>query len=379
MFKSVSFYAGLNDYTGYGIHATNFVRELEKLIPVIKNKPGGEVSLSLLDSVSVQHVKSRQPYPSICYNIWEATVQPQKAFDNFKFLYDQLWVGSKWQADCSIAQGLSPDFVRVCPEGVDIDLYKPSDSNRSLDMPETFDYIIVGKWEDRKYTREMIKAWLEVFPDNPNIRLYVVADNPFPVDQYKTTEERLKGYGLEDKRIIPIHFEPRDAHIKRLQSAHCYISCSRAEGWNLPLIESAACGIPSIALDWSGSTEFYSYANYLVRIKKLIKPFNVYGQPNCPGQWAEPDYDDLKETIKDIYDNYKFYKKRALEIASCIRSEFSWEMAAKKAYGLLEELWEKNPNKPIECKIEIKTNGGLKSYRVRLIPHGAHSSIVEMF
>lgn len=82
MFKSVSFYANFNEKTGYGIHATNFVRELEKLIPVIKNKPGGEVSISLLDVVTAQHIMVPHPYPSILYSVWESTRYPDKFMEN---------------------------------------------------------------------------------------------------------------------------------------------------------------------------------------------------------------------------------------------------------------------------------------------------------
>jgi len=360
MFKSVSIYGSFNAVTGYGIHLTNFVRELEKLIPVIRNKPGGEVSISLLDSVSVQYVKTACPFPSILYNVWESTRQPDKFMENCKKFYHQLWVPSKWQKKYSVEQGLEDSFVKVVPEGVDPEKYQPFlyDKDTSGRLPEPiFNFLIVGKWEDRKYTREMIRAWLDAFPEDkfPYLRLHVKADNPFPVDQYKTTEQRLKAYGLEDKRIIPVHFESQESHIKRLQAAEVYLSCSRAEGWNLPLIEALACGIPSIALDWSGSTEFYHFTNLLVGVEKLIKPFNVYGQPNCPGQWAEPNYQDLKDTISEVYEKYSFYKKQALAISTETREEFSWAQAAKKAYAELEELYKTIAPKKIIC--EISTEG----------------------
>ena len=35
-----------------------------------------------------------------------------------------------------------------------------------------------------------------------------------------------------------------------------FVSCARAEGWNLPLIEAMACGTPSIYSDCSGQLEF---------------------------------------------------------------------------------------------------------------------------
>jgi hypothetical protein len=69
MFKSISFYGAMNERTGYGIHGSRFSSALEKLIPVVPNRAGGEVSISLIDSVSFQNVKERLPYPSIRYNV----------------------------------------------------------------------------------------------------------------------------------------------------------------------------------------------------------------------------------------------------------------------------------------------------------------------
>lgn len=335
MFKAVSAFAVVNNQTGYGLHATNFFKTLNNLIPVKMNQPGGDVEIYLLDSVSASHqIPAEHGVPRILYNIWESTLQPAKFIENLKY-YDQLWVASEWQRQCSIDQGIDPAFVKVVPEGIDPSIYKPRHFPRESGTPgHIFTFLIVGKWEDRKYTREMIKAWMEVFRETPNIRLEIAVDNPFPVDQCKSTEERLDFYGLADPRIIPVHFESGIDHVWRLQAADVYLSCSRAEGWNLPLIEAMACGVPSIALDYSGSTEFAKDA-LLVKVDKMIKPINVYGMPDCPGEWAEPNYEYLKRVIEDSYYSYAKHKEKAISTSAYIRQEFSWKKAAEKAQGLL--------------------------------------------
>lgn len=338
MFKDVSAIAAFNEQTGYGIHATNLFRELNTLIPVKQNNMDGDAIICLLDSVSACNVNLSTTKPAILYNVWESTEQTPQFMEKLKS-YQQFWVASEWQRQCSIKQGLDPDFVKVVPEGIDPHICKPIEQEEK----DTFDFLIVGKWEDRKYSREMVQAWLETFPaeeDYSDLRLYVSADNPFPVDQYKTTEERLKAYGLEDSRIIPLRHEPHDATIARMQKANVYLSCARAEGWNLPLIEAMACGIPSIALNYSGSTEYAKDA-MLVKVCNMIKPFNVYGMSDCPGEWAEPDYEDLKQVMRDAFHDYSQHKQKALETSSYIRKEFTWKKAAQKAYGLLADFYEK--------------------------------------
>ena len=97
---------------------------------------------------------------------------------------------------------------------------------------------------------------MEAFPNNPNVELLLNVENPYPVDGMQTTEERLKHYGLEDSRIKILKFLDRKQYVKLLQNANVLISCARAEGWNLPLIESLACGTPSIYTKCSGQLEF---------------------------------------------------------------------------------------------------------------------------
>jgi autotransporter strand-loop-strand O-heptosyltransferase len=345
VFKKVCFHGVLNERTGYGIHGSRFVEALEKYIPVDRNGQEGDVHITLVDVVSIQNIQERLPYPSICYSVWESTEYPAWFIEKLK-LFDQLWVPSEWQRACSIAQGIPEEFVKVVPEGVDPNIYKPGNgSYRGADASSSrpFTFVHVGQWQPRKSTLEIIQAFLRAFPDNPQVRLELSVDTLFPSDNFKSTEERLVANGINDPRISVIHFEEREAYIRRLQSANCFVSCSRSEGWFLPLCESMACGIPAIAADFGGSTEYAGEA-VNVRISKLIKPFGIYGNWDVPGMWAEPDYDHLVECMQDVYEHYGpervnvGYKERAMVLSEKIRRDFSWDAAAVKAMKIINDI-----------------------------------------
>jgi autotransporter strand-loop-strand O-heptosyltransferase len=332
----VKVHAHFNERTGYGIHASRFFPALDALVQ--KCTGGGTVHISLLDTVSASQINERLPAPSILYNVWESTEQPAEFSKRLSF-YDQLWVPSEWQRACSIAQGIPEEFVKVVPEGVDPEIYFPQVPGL-LEVQPTFNFLHVGQWQPRKSTREIVEAFLKAFPNHPfydDVRLYLSVDTLFPSDEYKSTEERLKAYGLEDPRIIPVHFEERADYVRRLQSAHVFLSCSRSEGWFLPGIEAMACGIPSIFADYGGSTEYAGDA-LLVRVPELKKPHGIYGNWDVPGQWGEPDYNHLVEVMRDAYENYSAHKEKALKTSEMIRTKFSWDAAAQKAMKILEEL-----------------------------------------
>ena len=52
--------------------------------------------------------------PKIAYNVWESTLQPEEYFEVLKE-FDEMWVPSKWQRDCTINQGYDPDRIKVVP------------------------------------------------------------------------------------------------------------------------------------------------------------------------------------------------------------------------------------------------------------------------
>jgi glycosyltransferase involved in cell wall biosynthesis len=88
------------------------------------------VNLILMET---HHYYFYDPYkgPKIAYNVWESTRQPE-GFFNKLLEFDQIWVPSKWQRDCTIQQGADPNKVKVVPEGVDINTFYPEDPQTSF-------------------------------------------------------------------------------------------------------------------------------------------------------------------------------------------------------------------------------------------------------
>lgn len=321
---------------GITTHARNFTTALERLgynvvrdhIPHGKNvmlKEEG-VHITLCGIQEFSSVYRKREGKNIAYIAWESTEYPVHFIDALKNV-DELWVPSHWQKKASDTQliklGFNPNFVKVVPEGVDGSLYSP---RVGIYKKDKMTFLIVGRWEDRKSTKEMIQYWLEEFNEK-DVELVISADNSFPVDKYKSTEERLAGYGLCDSRIKVVHHASRKEYINLLHSADVVLHASRSEGWGLVGIEAMACGKPLIITDWSGCTEYCSSA-CRVNAKEFIKPFNVYGVSDCPGQWCEPDWDNYKMWLRQIYESYEGFKIDALSSSEIIREKFSWKNAA---------------------------------------------------
>jgi autotransporter strand-loop-strand O-heptosyltransferase len=276
--------------------------------------------------------------PVIGYNVWEITKQPDQFFKRWlKFL--QLWVPTEWQRQCTIEQGCPEDRIKVVPEGVDGSIFFPIKPEVTYNR---FKFMIFGRWDYRKSTMETIRTFLNTFKRSEEVDLIISVDNPFPADGMKSTEERLKRYGFQDNRIKILHFPNPDKYLMYLRSGHCLLSCARAEGWGLPAIEAMACGTPTIISNYGAQLEFGKDIAHLVNVKNHLPPKEVFMQIDdvLEGTYCEPDFEHLSQVMRDVYENYKKYKIKALADSEIIRNKFSWENSVNKALTLINNITE---------------------------------------
>jgi autotransporter strand-loop-strand O-heptosyltransferase len=274
--------------------------------------------------------------PVIFYNVWESTRQPDQFF-NKMLEADQFWCPSEWQKMCTAEQGYPIDKIKVVPEGIDPNVFKPAKSYQPY-VDGHFRFLLFGRWEHRKSTTEIIRTFLQSFKKDDKVRLVLSVDNNYAVDGMSSTEERLKHYGWDkDPRLEVVHFIPFDEYLDYLQTGDCLVSCSRSEGWNLPLMEAIACGTPAIHSDFSGQLEFAKGVSWRVNIKGYKPPEQMYGG-NAPGLWAEPDFKHLSSIMKFVYKKHSICRTKAVLDSIDIRKKYSWDTAAKIALKHIEEL-----------------------------------------
>ena len=297
--------------------------------------------------------------PKIAYNVWESTRQPEDFFQKL-LEFDQIWVPSKWQAQCTIEQGADPEKVKVVPEGVDTNTFYPEDPQTTLDYVDgRFKFIVFGRWDYRKSTKEIIETFLKEFKPEEPVDLILSIDNVWGdrIDGFTTTEERLEYWNLKDDRLKTKHFSSRKDYITYLKNGHVFLSCARSEGWNLPLIEAMACGTPSIYSAGSAQMEFATGKGLPVKIVGE-RPATYQEDPKytmavttsqIPGNYPEPDFEDLARVMRDAFENYTDHKKRAVEESKIIHRDFNWGNVAKIGRNTLQEFMDNYvapPTKP---------------------------------
>lgn len=177
---------------------------------------------------------------------------------------DAIFVASNWAREVISRHILiDPNEIYVIPFGQNVRLNKPKFNGKASNP--TTKFFTCGKWEIRKGHDKLIEAFNKAFEDSDNVELHMMCTNPF-LDE-KATFEWKKLY-MDSKLGHKVRFISRvkthDEVINIMNDMDCGVFISRAEGWNLELLEMICCGKPVIATNYSGHTEFCNKENALL-------------------------------------------------------------------------------------------------------------------
>jgi autotransporter strand-loop-strand O-heptosyltransferase len=294
-----------------------------------------DVDIVLMDADHHYFYEDHTAKVKIAYTVWESTLI-QENFFNQLLKFDYLWVATEWHKEMAVNQGYPEYRVFVVNEGVSEEFFEdPVISNNS-----PFKFMFFGRWDYRKAVPEIIGSFLKAFPTE-EVELILSADNPFSVDGFNSTEERLAHYLFNDSRIKVKHFLSREEYVDYIRTGDVLITCARSEGWNIPLIEAMAAGTPVIYSDWGAQLEFAKGKGTPVKISKEL-PAKIGADlgyaGSIPGNYAEPDFEDLVEKLKDCYHNHISKKTDAVIAANEIRKNFSWEKVGIDGFNVLKQL-----------------------------------------
>ena len=283
----------------------------------------------------VNHYYHYQEYsgPVIFYFLWETTHIIPVFLEKLREI-DYIWVPSKWQMEVLIDSGINPNKISVVNLSLDPDKFFPIEKKN-----EKLTLLHIGTWGYRKSSYEIMKTFLDIFSDNDDVELRVSINNK--LDYQDGPIETFEKFGLPlNKNIKILGTLSEDEYVKEIQNADLYISCSRGEGWNLPLIQSMACGVPSIYSRSGGQLEFSS-SNLGIGIDAISKfpakrVLNVEGNDYCwgslpdysPNYLYEPDYTQLAEEIRSFYSSFmedknNSYTEKSLKDSKYIRENFN--------------------------------------------------------
>jgi glycosyltransferase involved in cell wall biosynthesis len=256
--------------------------------------------------------------------------QPEKHHLNS---LDELFVASQWAKNiCEDQLDLSPEFIHVIPLGVDLSTFQCP--NYVLENNENTVFFNCGKWEVRKGHDILYKVFSDTFSKEDKVELWMMCDNPFLTEeQTKEWHDLYKNSKLGDK----IRFIPRVNTTQEVYNIMCKTDCgvfpSRAEGWNLEILELMACGKNIITTNFSAHTQFCDNENsMLINIDKTEKAFDgIWFQGQ--GSWAEigdKQKEQLSAHMKEFHNRKQAGKAQCNTSGLITAQTHNWDVISER-------------------------------------------------
>lgn len=317
---------------GIPIHAREFANALEKKIKLNKiqiNKAFRSIGGTGLIFWYPQIYKEYNVFDkTIGYFIFEYKKIPKNFVEQINSL-DGICTASKWAKKVLMDNGVLVP-IYVVHGGINPDKFNDS-RIRVWKKGEPFKFLHIGKAEERKGTKLLIRAFNQAFQGKKDVRLTLSIDNPH-IPNFSAKEFLA---GLTDDLSYPVVNIDIVGHIddiKTLYKTHdASVFPTLAEGIGLPIIESMACGLTTIVSNNTGITE-YADKKTCVLLEDFEK-VPVYDEHFFPrkgeyGEWDKPKLFNIIEKLRWVYDNKEEARKIGRNAADWMKKNYTWDHAA---------------------------------------------------
>jgi len=179
-----------------------------------------------------------------------------------------------------------------------------------------FKFLSVCQYSKKKGVDALLKAYFSEFTSKDNVLLILktyITPNDGPKEKERIhsilnamkTILRLNDY----PPIQLIHEVMSDEQITKLyKTADCYVLPSRGEGWSIPHFDALGFGLPAIATNWAGPTEFINPScGWLIPynmspVCDMMHPFPYLY--TAKDNWAEPHVCALKDAMRSAFEEW---------------------------------------------------------------------------
>lgn len=237
---------------------------------------------------------------------------------------DMLLTPSTFCRDIMIKEGAKVP-IEIVPLGVDTEKYK------YIERPKRkkFTFLMLGTLTIRKNPGYVISAFLDLFKNNEDVEL-VLKTQDGTIGHVQMPYKNLK---IIDERTLP------EKMMKYYEDADCFVFPSRGEGFGLPPLEAMATGLPTI---FSANTGMLDFADdkYCYPIRKMTEQKAIHFPKDWGdvGQWFDPDYQELKNLMKYVYEHREEAKEKGRMSAEWVKTNWSFDKSADKLIEILNKL-----------------------------------------
>ena len=297
--------------------------------------------------------------PKILYTMIETSNKVHPDYAGKLNMASEIWVPTEYGKKILEASNVYPQ-IKVMPLGVDVNHYNPETKPLNVGMAlRQFRFISVFRWGYRKGYDILLRAYLEEFSSRDDVSLLLVS-RPVKLLEGVGEQQMIEDFNNIRASIdkpenslphVALYTKPiTERKMPQIYAlGNAFVLISRGEGYGLIFQEAASMGLPVIASNCSGHSDFLTKDNsYLVdpdeyvvadRLSKLGKDCRFYEGQEFP-EFRRKAINTVKEHMRFVMENYQEAKIKAQKLRTQVIANYTWDKAVDRVYNRLLELSE---------------------------------------
>lgn len=244
---------------------------------------------------------------------------------------------SNWSKNIFLDAGFKDHKITVIPHGIDINTFYPISDEKKKNVRNYYkiksdDFVLtnISSMSQNKGVEDLIAAYGILKKKNKNLKLILKDQSNLynlnassPVKNMIDSKFNQKYKIFNEQVLKDIIIISKNLNFKELRELYsitdCYVSPYKAESFNLPPLEAAACGTQIVVTN-GGPTDDYVDLCMGFKIESKEQKLNNH-------TYLQPNINSLIEILNSIINKNDDKKKVRSEL---VQKNFSWEIVVKK-------------------------------------------------
>ena len=237
-------------------------------------------------------------------------------------------------------------------------------------------FLCIGTWTPRKGISETVEAYLQAFEGQSDVILYLKTNSgSYSKQDGLALKQRLikimNNYKNPPQIILDTELRSDD-YIEAL-TEHCdvYLSLCNSEGVGLGACSAALKGKIIVMTGYGGQTEYIQNAcwiEYKLGIVQVPPNFAEWIRP--PQRWAYPNLNHAIQSLQNVHENLKSYKREAMANRDSILNNFSYSAIGRKLISIIKVGGHKNLKFDEQKPLKLSEPKTLKSCQPKTLKSG---------
>jgi len=229
----------------------------------------------------------------------------------------------------------------VIPHGIDMEEWKPTKGGIS-GIPDNADFVVISVVSNtmRENIPVMVEGFAQFLKNTKADAYYYIHADPLPSGSGYFLHQIVKAveesYDVDLKQRVLFKATSKrypDEFMKQAYTrADCQLMAVMGGSFEIPILEAALCGTPTIATDFSGSGEVVGHGER----GQVVRPVASQWMNLSSARQAQVSPLDIASALENYYYSPRLRRKHVSKMKSWIQQNATWDIVANKWLDLVD-------------------------------------------